>query len=196
MGRAGKILLGINAEVSMMGKRDRRQEAAEKVLDVDASMQGTLIFKDAVNLRINGRFEGVLNTKGNLMIGETSVVNADITGESIMIAGKVNGNVRAAKELKLIAPACVVGEISTPLLSVAEGAVLEGNCKMLSKARAESSEKSGAMSPEELAKYLEVDQSLINEWVNLGKLPAIKDGDSWRFDRTKVDEWIAAGKTK
>lgn len=180
----------------MIGKKDRRQDSAEKVLDVDASMQGTLIFKDAVNLRINGRFEGVLNTKGNLMIGETSVVNADITGESIMIAGKVNGNVRALKELKLIAPACVVGEISTPLLSVAEGAILEGNCKMLSKSKTENAPRSEAMSPEELAKYLEVDQSLINEWVNMGKLPAIKDGSSWRFDRTKVDEWIAAGKTK
>ena len=59
----------------MMGKRDKKHEV-EKTLDVDASMQGSLIFKDPVNLKINGRFEGTLNTKGNLMIGEHATVNA------------------------------------------------------------------------------------------------------------------------
>ncbi|MFA6610525.1 MAG: polymer-forming cytoskeletal protein, partial [Candidatus Omnitrophota bacterium] len=68
----------------MMGKKDKRHEE-EKILDVDAAMQGSLIFKDPVNLRINGRFEGLLNTKGNLMIGEAAAVNADITGDSIII---------------------------------------------------------------------------------------------------------------
>src|SRR3989338_8059459 len=111
----------------MIGRRDKKREV-EKMLDVDASMQGTLIFKDPVNLRINGRFEGTLNTKGNLMIGEHAVVNADVIGESIVVAGKVNGNISALKELKLISPACVVGAIKTPLFSVAEGAVLEGSC--------------------------------------------------------------------
>ncbi len=177
----------------MMGKRDKRHET-EKVLDVDASMQGTLIFKDPVNLKINGRFEGTLNTKGNLMIGEHSVVNADVSGESIVVAGKVNGNISAVKELKLISPACVVGDIRTPLLSIAEGAILEGNCRMLSKTRSESHSSQNMMSPEELAKYLEVDTALVFEWVNSGKLPGVKEGNSWRFDRNKVDEWVATDK--
>jgi len=179
----------------MMGRKDKKHEV-EKILDVDASMQGTLIFKDPVNLRINGRFEGTLNTKGNLMIGEHATVNADITGDVIVVAGKVNGNISAVKELKLISPACVVGDIKTPLLSVAEGAILEGNCRMLSKSRHESTSGHGAMTPEELAKYLEVDTALVFEWANSGKLPGTRDGNSWRFDRTKVDEWVATEKIR
>ncbi len=179
----------------MMGKKDKRHEV-EKVLDVDASMQGSMIFKDPVNLRINGRFEGTLNTKGNLMIGEHAVINADITGDSIIVAGKINGTVHALKELKLISPACVVGDIRTPLLSVAEGAVLEGNCRMLAKSRADSGAKENSLTANELAKYLEVDPSMILDWVNSGKLPAMKEGDGWRFDRSKVDEWVAEGKIK
>lgn len=179
----------------MIGRKDRKHEM-EKVLDVDASMQGSLVFKDPVNLKINGRFEGTLNTKGNLLIGEHAAVSADITGDSIVIAGKVNGNVHALKELKLISPGCVVGDIRTPLLSVAEGAIFEGNCKMLSKAKSEHTSRQNVMSPEELAKYLEIDTSLVFEWVNSGKLPGVKEGDSWMFDRTKVDEWVAAGKIK
>ena len=80
----------------MMGNKGKKYEG-EKVLDVDASMEGSLIFKDPVNLRINGRFEGTLNTKGSLMIGENAVVIADISGDTIFIAGKVNGNVHALK---------------------------------------------------------------------------------------------------
>jgi len=179
----------------MMGRKDRKNEM-EKVLDVDASMQGSLIFKDPVNLKISGRFEGTLNTKGNLMVGENAVVNADVTGDSIVIAGKVNGNVHALKELKLIAPGCLVGDIRTPLLSIAEGAVLEGNCSMLSKSRPEGFARQSMMTPEELAKYLEVDSGMVLEWVNSGKLPGTRDGESWRFDRSKVDEWIAAEKIK
>ena len=178
----------------MMGKKDRKHEG-EKVLDVDASMQGSLTFKDPVNLRINGRFEGTLNTKGNLMIGEHAVVSADIIGDTIVIAGKVNGHVHAQRELKLIAPAIVTGDIKTPLLSVAEGAVFDGTCKMRSKEASDPS-RHAVMSPEELAKYLEVDAGMIMDWVNSGKLPGVREGDNWRFDRSKIDEWVAAGKIK
>lgn len=179
----------------MIGKKGKRDES-ERILDVDASMQGTLTFKEPVNLRISGRFEGSLNTKGNLMIGEHATVNADILGESIVIAGKVNGNVNAIKELKLISPAIVVGDIKTPLLSVAEGAILEGTCNMLSKARHETRPAQNVMTPEELAKYLEIDASLVLDWANSGKLPAMREGNSWRFDRLKVDEWVATEKIK
>ena len=55
-------------------RRKEDLEQKEKVLDVDASMQGTLAFKDPVNLRINGKFEGRLETKGFLTIGEHAVV--------------------------------------------------------------------------------------------------------------------------
>ena len=178
-----------------MGKRDKKHEDT-RVLDVDAAMQGSLVFKDPVNLKINGRFEGTLNTKGNLMIGENAVVNADITGDSIVIAGKVNGNIHAIKELKLISPACVVGDIKTPLLSVAEGAILEGNCGMLGKSKEAPGSRYNMMTMDELAKYLEVDMGMISEWVNNGKLPGFKEGDSWKFDRMKIDEWVSLGKIK
>ncbi len=176
----------------MMARRDKKGET-EKVLDVDASMQGTLIFKDYVNLKINGTFEGVLNTKGNLMIGEQAVVNADITGESIVIAGTVNGNITAAKDLKLISPARVIGDIRSPLLSIAEGAVFEGHSKMLNKA---DDSPNSIMTPDDLAKYLEVETTLVHEWASSGKLPGTKSGDAWRFERAKIDEWVAQGKIK
>jgi excisionase family DNA binding protein len=171
-------------------------EPVEKVLEVDASMQGTLSFKDPVNLRINGNFEGNLNTKGTLMVGEHAKVRADIVGEEIIVAGTIEGNITAHKELKLIAPACVMGDIVTPLLTVAEGALLDGRCKMLFKERVGPASARAVMNVEELSRYLEVEQSLIREWAESGKLPAVKEGDAWKFERARVDEWVATEKIK
>ncbi|MCK4462992.1 MAG: polymer-forming cytoskeletal protein, partial [Candidatus Omnitrophica bacterium] len=89
-------------------KQTQDETPKEKILDVDASMQGTLSFNDPVNLRINGKFEGKLNTKGILMVGEHADIAADIVGEHITIAGKVSGNIKAYKELKVISPARIV----------------------------------------------------------------------------------------
>lgn len=178
----------------MIGKKEKHEE---RVLDVDASMQGSLSFKDPVNLRINGRFEGILNTKGNLTIGEHASVNADIAGESIVIAGRLTGKVTALKELRLVAPAKVIGDISAPILSVAEGAIFDGTCRMLETTKTVDATPSAAtMTPEELAKYLEVEVGVIDEWVNAGKIPVMKEESGWKFDRVRIDEWVAKGKIK
>lgn len=162
----------------------------EKVLDVDASMQGTLSFNDPVNLRINGKFEGKLNAKGTLMIGEQANVIAEIVGESITVAGKVKGNIKASKDLKLISPATVLGNIETPLLSIAEGAFIEGNVKMYAAAHAGDFTKQ-ILNIDEVAKYLEIDKSLVSEWADNGRLPGVKEGNVWRFDRAVLDRWVS-----
>ncbi|MBU0503500.1 MAG: polymer-forming cytoskeletal protein [Candidatus Omnitrophota bacterium] len=161
-----------------------KKKVEEKVLDVDAAMQGTLSFKDPVNLKINGRFEGNLETKGSLTIGSTAIVIADIKGDIIVIAGKVKGKVTAREKLILLSSAILEGEISPTRLTVADGAILEGKCSMLAD----------FLNVEELARYLEVESISINEWADAGKIPAIKDGNSWKFERKSVDSWIASGK--
>jgi len=175
-------------------RRRRSEEPVEKILDVDASMQGTLTFKDPVNLRINGKFEGKLTTKGNLMIGEHADVNADIIGDSITVAGRVTGNIRSEKDLRLIAPACVIGDVKTPTLTITEGAVLEGRCNMMSKGV--SSKTLDVLTMDEVAKYLEVDKNVVSEWADSGKLPGKKDGTKWKFERAKIEDWLSNEKIK
>lgn len=172
-----------------MARRDRNEA---KVLDVDASMQGTLLFKDPVNLRINGSFEGRLDTKGSLEIGENAVIRADIRGEEIAVAGKITGNIIAEKELKILSKAHIVGDVTTPVLGVETGAVLQGKCQMLNH----PGQKGRIFNVTELAKYLEVEVSNIMEWANSGKIPAFKEGNEWKFDSIRVDEWIAREKSR
>ena len=152
-----------------MARRDRNES---KVLDVDASMQGTLVFKDPVNLRINGSFEGKLDTKGSLEIGENASVRADIKGEEIAVAGKITGNIVADRELRVLSKAHIVGDVITPVLAVEKGAVLQGKCQMLNH----PGQKGRIFNIDELAKYLEVEVSNITDWANSGKIPAFKEG--------------------
>lgn len=161
---------------------NKKQE--EKILDVDASMQGTLSFKDPVNLRINGKFDGNLDTKGTLTIGQSAIVFADITGDNVIIGGRVRGKITAKERLTLLPTAIVEGDIFPVKLNVAEGALLEGKCSMLHD----------FLNSEELARYLEVDMHSIMDWVNSGKVPASKEGENWKFERKAIDSWIAAGK--
>jgi len=178
-----------------MGLRRRNEEPKEKILDVDASMQGTLAFKDPVNLRINGKFEGKLETKGRLTIGEHAVVKADIVGENITIAGKVNGDITAEHAIKLVQPACVIGDIKTPALHIDEGAILEGHCNMILEGKSPQSD-AATLTIDEVAKYLEVDRNMVQEWADTGKLPAVKEGSKWKFEKNKIESWLTSEKIK
>ncbi len=161
-----------------------KKKQEEKILDVDATMQGSLAFKDPVNLRINGKFEGNLETKGNLTIGQTAQVIADIMGDTIIIAGKVKGKITAKERLTLMPTAMIEGDIYPAKLAIAEGAILEGKCAMLHD----------FLSSEELSRYLEVDLNSIMEWANSGKVPGSREGSDWRFERRLIDSWVASGK--
>ncbi len=175
-----------------MAKKDKIDD---KILDVDARMQGTIVFKDPVNLRINGSFEGKLETCGNLTIGENANVRADIQGDHIIIAGKVTGNLIAKESLSLIAPAVMLGNVQTPVLSIAEGAVIDGQLKMLDLNKSAASGDKG-LSLRDVAQYLEVEAKVVEDWASQRRIPAEFQNGEWRFNKTAVDKWLQDEKVK
>ena len=175
----------------MMRRREAQAPIQEKTLDITASMQGEISFKDPVNLHIQGTFEGKLQTKGQLTVGKTAQVKAEIDGDTITIAGKVNGKVIARELLKVTATGECSGEIQAVKLSVEEGGILHGHCEMIHEAPMPSAWK---MSAEEAAQYLEVDVSTITEWAMAGKIPAIGEDGGWKFDKTALEQWVSQQK--
>jgi len=115
---------------SMFKKNDLPQ-TDDKVINIEAGIQGNLKFTGPVNLRLNGDFEGDLEAKGILTIGEKADVKAKtIKGDSITIAGRVKGDIICSKRLELSASARVIGSIEAPVLVIQEGAMLKGDCQM------------------------------------------------------------------
>ncbi|MFH1837768.1 MAG: polymer-forming cytoskeletal protein [Candidatus Omnitrophota bacterium] len=178
-------------------KGESNDQYGDKMLDVSASMQGTLRFEDPVNLRINGKFEGTLDTKGVLMIGHKADIAANIVGEEILISGRVLGNIKAGKSLRLESSASLKGDVETPILSIGEGAVINGRIKMTGFTGEENiSKRDNWLDTNQLAEYLEVDRNKVGEWASDGVLPGTKEGGQWIFERSKIDQWIADGKVK
>ena len=174
-----------------LGRHKGAEAVAERWLEVDASMTGTLAFKDPVNLQINGQFEGTLNIKGNLSIGQRAEVKATITGDAMTIAGVVTGNIIATQRVELLSSARVTGKVSTPRMVMHDGAVLEGTLDMGGAAG-----ESSWMTVEDLARFLEVEAGTIVQWAKTGRLPAKQEGEQWKFNRAKIDEWLAQEKVK
>jgi len=158
-----------------------RKKEEGKILDVSAAMQGSLIFSDPVNLRISGRFEGNLKTKGSLIIGEGAEVFAGIEGEDISISGYVKGNIKSTERVSITSTGNVEGDIVATRLAIEEGALFNGRCVM-------GGEK---LTLSELSEYLDIEEKKIMEWVQDGSIPAGKENSQLVFDRKAVEGWIS-----
>ena len=49
------------------------------------------------------------------------------------------------------------------------------------------------MTTKELAKYLRLHEITICKLSKEGKIPSIRIGKVWRFDKVVIDEWISQG---
>jgi cytoskeletal protein CcmA (bactofilin family) len=97
-------------------------------LDRGSKISGKLSFESAA--KIDGEVEGEILGKESLTIGETAVVTAQIRATSVIVAGKVSGDITATQRIEIRASAKVNGNITAPVLIVQEGATFEGHCSM------------------------------------------------------------------
>src|SRR5437870_2065531 len=91
-----------------------------------AQFKGIIHFEGTI--RIDGRLEGEIHTKGTLMVGEHAVIEGDIHADVVVSGGQINGNIVASEKVQLLSTGIVTGTIKTPLLSVEEGVRLHGMC--------------------------------------------------------------------
>lgn len=84
-------------------------------------------------LRIEGTFEGDINLRGLLVVGETGRVTCDaIQANTVIIAGAVRGNITAEK-IEIRATGRVWGDVVTAAFATEEGAFLRGQITMEEK---------------------------------------------------------------
>lgn len=98
--------------------------ATRNVLSNDVEIKGTVKFSN--DLVVDGRIEGEISSDGNLTIGENARIKAEIKTGTIVVYGKVHGNLTAVDRVDLKATAEVVGDIKARVLSIEAGAVFVG----------------------------------------------------------------------
>ena len=97
-------------------------------LGSDALFKGTLSFEGTV--RIDGNFEGQVSTNDTLVIGETGDMKADVNVGTLVCKGQLHGAVVASNKIEMHPASKIKGDIQTPALSIALGAVLDGHLNM------------------------------------------------------------------
>lgn len=80
----------------------------------------------AGTVRIDGRIEGEIHTNGRVEVGKDAVIEGTITAGELISNGRINGNVTAATQVRLLRSSVLIGEVHTPVFSVEEGAHFEG----------------------------------------------------------------------
>ncbi|MBN8594931.1 MAG: polymer-forming cytoskeletal protein [Anaerolineae bacterium] len=100
----------------------------ETVLGRNSVLEGS--FRCNANVRIDGVFSGQLEITGNMLVGETARITADINARNISIAGTVNGNVNGRK-VQILRTGRVKGDIRATALTTEEGAFIDGKITMI-----------------------------------------------------------------
>ena len=103
-----------------------RPPAPESVLRAGMEFCGILVLPGPA--RIDGCVRGEVIAGESLWIGETGVVEADLEGDTIVVAGRVKGRITAASRIELQPTAAVQGGLNTPRLALAEGSQVAGPC--------------------------------------------------------------------
>jgi cytoskeletal protein CcmA (bactofilin family) len=97
-------------------------------LGKETKFEGELGFEGSI--RIDGYLKGKIEAKGNLIIGDDALIEADIHVSYASISGEVHGNITADQRVDIQAPAKVFGNIHAPAVVIGEGVIFEGHTKM------------------------------------------------------------------
>ena len=77
-------------------------------------------------VRIDGRLDGEIQTKGQVIIGEDGLVQGTITAGTVISSGRIKAKVTAIERVQLMKTATLIGEVLTPVLIMEDGAKLQG----------------------------------------------------------------------
>ena len=109
-------------------KRRRDLSGIYTILGPDTSFKGILDTQES--LRVEGTFDGTINSQGDVYIGEGSVVSANVYGKRVIVSGELKGMVEAINGLEITGTGRVYGDVTGDRLIVDEGAVYKGNVNM------------------------------------------------------------------
>jgi cytoskeletal protein CcmA (bactofilin family) len=114
----------------MKGKNGKSQ--LNGFLDAGSHLRGELHFEDT--FRIEGRLTGKVHSNGDLYVGQGGEVEGEVRVGRLFVTGKVDALIQAQR-VEVAAGGQLRGEVSTPCLVIDEGAIFEGQARMVERER-------------------------------------------------------------
>jgi cytoskeletal protein CcmA (bactofilin family) len=108
---------------------ERHDAVIDSLLGAGTRYEGKLFFEGRV--RIDGDFEGEVQSDGLLVVGPEATIKGAIRVHTLIVQGAaIEGDIHATELVELHAPARVRGDIRTRALYMDKGVTFDGNCVM------------------------------------------------------------------
>ena len=101
--------------------------APHTIIGHGIKVKGT--FSGTGNMVVHGEVEGTLSTSGDLAIEEGAVVSANIEAQNVRVSGNITGSITCHGQLELNSSAQIHGDVTTDIISVDNGAIMQGQCQ-------------------------------------------------------------------
>jgi len=98
------------------------------ILSNDVHIKGSVRFTN--DLLVDGRIEGEISSDGALTVAENAHIKAEISTKSVVIYGKVHGNIVCTDRVEIKGSAEMVGDVKAGTLSIEPGAIFVGKSEV------------------------------------------------------------------
>src|SRR5712691_7242746 len=102
--------------------------SSKNVLNSDVELKGTLKFSG--ELTFDGKLDGDIQTEGSLNLGDNAVVKGNLNVNTVVMRGKVNGDVTAKEKIDIKSKTELFGDVRAPKLVIEEGVTFVGKTEV------------------------------------------------------------------
>jgi cytoskeletal protein CcmA (bactofilin family) len=111
--------------------KNTKENQVDTLIGAAATIKGDILSEG--NVRVDGKFNGSIDSEKEVLIGEEACITGNITAKTIIIYGKVKGNIKSDGILEIMSTGKLYGDIDVKSISIKEGAVFQGKSSMIDK---------------------------------------------------------------
>ena len=110
-------------------KDNNRISKIDTIIGSSTNLKGNLLPEGTI--RIDGHLQGDISGADGVIVGKEGAIEGNITAKTVIIGGKVIGNVSASENLEISSSAEVKGDLKYSRISIEDGAIFEGTCRKI-----------------------------------------------------------------
>lgn len=99
------------------------------IIGKDTEATGRLCGRGSI--RVDGKYEGEIETEGDVIIGQSGCVVANVKASNLSISGALHGNASITGKLEILPTGTLIGDAEIGSLVIEEGAMLKGHCEIV-----------------------------------------------------------------
>src|SRR5881392_363868 len=104
------------------------QTNSKNVLNSDVELKGTIKFSG--ELAFDGKLDVEISSDSALHLGDNAIIKGNINVNTVVVRGKINGNVTAREKIDIKSKTELFGDIRAPKLVVEEGVTFVGKSEV------------------------------------------------------------------